>query len=325
MRLRIWTRNVHVYASLAMCVLFLFFGMTGFMANRSELYGAKTEQTLPANVTLEQKELVGYMKSHLPEAAVFRESSEEDGIITMEFENGAAGTVAVEVTTEDRMFSITEHRPLPKSADTLDDVAMARLIAAPLSGHMDEDAIESDEESIYFSVESVWREVVVEVNKADATYRITATKAPWVTALTNLHRGKNASPLQKVFIDVCGLVMVLAVLTGMLLALRSRLKRTRIIATLLNRFCQYDLLAQIAEQPLETVDSGSPSGATLFGAAIATHPFPPHVAGTARDTARGITGAVVASQSGVVANVRARTVTDTVTVGAVRISVTVIV
>ena len=42
-----------------------------------------------------------------------------------------------------------------------------------------------------------------------------------------------SSSLQKVFIDICGLVMVLATLTGMSLALQSRLKRTRIIAAIL--------------------------------------------------------------------------------------------
>ena len=229
-RLRIWMRHIHVYSSLALCTLFLFFGLTGFMANRPKLFGSEESNVLPENIELKKDDLTGYMKTYLPEAHTLKEFVDEDGIVTLTFDADSGGTFVAEISSEDRTFSVTENRPLPASATMQDNVKLAEQLAKTLEGSLDRDAIEGDDEFVNFTLSSVWSDTNVDVDKAEKVYTISKLDSPWVTALTNLHRGKNASPLQKLFIDASGIIMVLVTLTGMIFAVQSRLMRTRVVA-----------------------------------------------------------------------------------------------
>jgi hypothetical protein len=218
-------RHAHVFSSLALSVLFIFYGLTGFMASRPQLFPGEARRTLPSNIGLQQAELSGYLKSRLPADVEVAGFAAEAGRIRVEFAGRTGVRYVVEIDPADRNHTIAEVRRLPELP--ADARALAETLARQYPGRLDANSLEEDARFIYFNLDSVWAHTAVTVDKTAKTARVQRSGTPWVVALVNLHRGKQAGPLQRVLIDASGLVMVLVTLTGMAFALQSRVRSAR--------------------------------------------------------------------------------------------------
>jgi ferredoxin-NADP reductase/ferredoxin len=230
---RIWTRHVHVYASLAMSVLFLFFGISGFLASRPELFNSETRIAVPANITLEQAELAGYLKAKLPAGVAVKDFSKKDESAVLQFEDESGGRFTVDVNLSDRSYTVAESHLLPAGSDTMTALQLAQKLAQKYPGKLEAGSVEDGEKQLQFNVESVWATTEISVDKAQKRYEIRQSKNRWAAALVQLHRGNKSSPIQRVLIDLTGILMAIATLTGMIMGVQSRNPVIRITAFIL--------------------------------------------------------------------------------------------
>jgi hypothetical protein len=231
---RLWLRNVHVYASLAMSALFLFFGVSGFLASRPELFATTARQTVPANIALEKEELSGYLKSRLPGTVTLADFSQKDQTLNLIFENDGAERFEVAISTNDRSYTTAESHPLPSGSPALtNSIKLAECVARPYPGHFDPASLEESGGKIQFALESVWATTTIEVDRQQKRYQVHQERNPWANALVQLHRGKKTRPLQRILIDATACFMVLATLTGMIMGLQSRNPGARLVAFVL--------------------------------------------------------------------------------------------
>jgi NAD(P)H-flavin reductase/ferredoxin len=219
---RVWVRHVHVYASLVMSVLFLFFGISGFLASRPELFNSEVRFTVPENIKIEQAELSGYLKAKLPAGVALKDFSLKNESAVIRFEDEKGGSFKVEVSLPDRSYTIAESQRLPADSGNLTSFQLAELLAGQYPGKLDTGSVEESAEQLQFNVESVWADTAITVDKAQKRYEIHQSKNRWAAALVQLHRGKKSSPLQRVLIDLTAIFMAVATLTGMLMGLQSR-------------------------------------------------------------------------------------------------------
>ena len=217
-----WVRRVHVYASLAMSVLFLFFGFSGFLASRPSLFNSETRFAVPENIKIEQAELAGYLKANLPSGVTVKDFALQNDSAALCFEDAAGGRFNVEVSLADRSYTVTESHLLPQDAGNLTAVQLAERLAKQYPGKLDVGSVEDDKDHLQFNVESVWADTAVAVDKVQKRYEIHQSKNRWAAAMVQLHRGKKSSPWQRVLIDLTGIFMAVATLTGMIMGLQSR-------------------------------------------------------------------------------------------------------
>ncbi len=230
---RIWTRHVHVYASLAMSVLFLFFGLSGFLASRPELFNSENRIAVPANIKLEQAELSGYLKAKLPAGVAVKDFSMKDESAALRFEDESGGRFTVDVSLSDRSYTVTESHSLPAGSDEVAPLQLAQKLAKQYPGKLEAGSVEDDAKQLQFNVESVWATTAISVDKTQKRYEIRQSKNRWAAALVQLHRGNKSNPLQRVLIDLTGILMVLATLTGIIMGVQSRNPVIRITAFIL--------------------------------------------------------------------------------------------
>ncbi len=227
---RIWIRNIHIYTSLLFCMLFLFFGASGFLAGRPELFSADAPQTLPANIKLEKGELAGFYKANFGEAFSLSDYRYEDGYATVELRNPDQVTLMIEVDNETRSYTVTEYHPLPKEMVGLETDALAIQLSKQLKGKLDLDSIEPDEDLVYFNLESVWSKSAILVDRAENQYEISKEPIPLIKSLILIHKGKEAASYQKYIMDVTAWAMVLATITGMIMVFQSKNPQARRVA-----------------------------------------------------------------------------------------------
>jgi ferredoxin len=230
---RWWVRAIHINLSMVLCVLFLFFGFTGFVANRPELFRSESQQTVPANIALEQGELGGFFKTQFGEGFDVANFQQADGLVTLDLENPEKIRCAVELDEESRIYTVTETRPLPKGSLSLTEDVLAKNLAKTLRGKLDERSVEKDEDTIYFNMESVWVNCAVMVDLERREYEVNRESVPWVKAFVLLHKSKQAGVWQRLLIDIAGIGMVIVALSGMILAFQAGAVRTRVIAFVL--------------------------------------------------------------------------------------------
>ncbi|NOU36459.1 MAG: hypothetical protein HOO88_06785 [Kiritimatiellaceae bacterium] len=219
---RTCVRNLHIYASLAMSVLFLFFGLSGFLASRPSLFNSETRFEVPENIQIEQAELCGYLKAKLPAGVVAKDFSLQNESASIRFEDMAGGRFDVAVSLPDRSYTVTESHVLPADSDSRTGLQLAQELARKYSGKLDAGSVEDGKEKIQFNVESVWANTAVVVDKTQKRYEVHQSKNRLAAALVQLHRGKKSSPVQRVLIDLTGIFMVIATLTGIIMGVQSR-------------------------------------------------------------------------------------------------------
>ena len=230
---RIWIRNVHVYASLVMSVLFLFFGFSGFLASRPSLFNSEIRFEVPENIKFEQAELSGYLKAKLPGGVAVKDFSLKNETAAIRFEDEAGGRFDVEVSLPNRSYAVTESHALPADSGSRSGLQLAQELAKKYPGKLDAGSVEDGKEQLQFNVESVWADTAVMVDKTQKRYEVRQSKNRWAAALVQLHRGKKSSPVQRVLIDLTGILMVAATLTGIIMGVQSRNPVMRNIALIL--------------------------------------------------------------------------------------------
>ncbi|MEI6644485.1 MAG: PepSY-associated TM helix domain-containing protein [bacterium] len=164
---RLWIRHIHVYASLAMSVLFLFFGVSGFLASRPSLFNS-------------------------------------------------------EVNVKDQSCTVLESHPLSEDLAIQPALQLAQKLARKYPGKLDVGSVEEDTKHLQFTVESVWANTDVNVDKTLKRYESRQSKNHWAAALVQLHRGHKSSPIQRILVDLASLFMIIASLTGILMGAQSR-------------------------------------------------------------------------------------------------------
>jgi len=220
--LHTWVRNIHIYASLAMSVLFLFFGLSGFLASRPSLFNSEVRFEVPGNIEMEQAELSGYLKAKLPAGVALTDFSLQDDSVALTFADEAGGRFDVEVGLEDRSYGVVESHALPAGSESMSARQLAEGLAKKYPGKLDVGSIEENGDQIWLNLESVWATTVIVVDRAQQRYEVQQDKNRWAAALVQLHRGKKSSPVQRVLIDLTGVFMVLATLTGIFMGVQSR-------------------------------------------------------------------------------------------------------
>ena len=219
---RIWIRHVHVYASLAMSMLFLFFGLSGFLASRPLLFNSELRVEVPANIEIEQAELSGYLKSKLPSGVSLTGFSRQDGWAELRFENAEGGRFDVAMDIEGRSYDVAESHALPAGSEAMSAVQLAKILAEKYPGKLDESSVDEDGEQIWINLESVWATTVLVVDRASLRYEVQQNRNRLAAAMVQLHRGKKSSPPQRVLIDLTALFLVVATLTGIIMGVQSR-------------------------------------------------------------------------------------------------------
>jgi hypothetical protein len=222
LRSRIWIRNIHVYASLLLSGLFLFFGLSGFLASRPSLFNSETRFEVPENIQIEQAELSGYLKSRLPSGVVMKDFSLQDNAADLRFEDGQGGRFDVSVSLPDRSYTVAESHSLPAGAEAMTALELAQELAKKYPGKLDGKSVEDSPDMLMFNVESVWADTAVMVDKAAKRYEVNQSKNRVAAALVQLHRGKKSGPVQRILIDLTGLFMAVATLTGIIMGVQSR-------------------------------------------------------------------------------------------------------
>ena len=213
--------------------MFLFFGLSGFLASRPELFASDVQHLIPENITLEQGELSGYLKSRPPSGAVLMEYAQQDDFAEAQFEDDEGGQFDVEISLEDRSYRVAESYALPSNSESMTALQLANVLAKDMTGKLDEGSVAEDGNQFWFNLESVWAVTMVEVDRAAKRYEIQQDRAPWAAALVQLRRGKQSGPFQRVLIDLTAIFMVVATLTGILLGVRSRNPVVRNVALIL--------------------------------------------------------------------------------------------
>ena len=219
---RIWTRNIHVYGSLLLSVLFLFFGLSGFLASRPEMFGMQDGKAIPENIKLEQNELSGYLKSQLPGSVTLAECSIEEGFAEIQFKDEADVQYNVEISLPDRDYTVIESHPIPAGMASADALELGKKIEPTVPGKLDPNSVETDGDIIWLNMESVWGNTAIEVDRSKNRYTVSKEKNPVSAVMVQMHRGKKSSPFQRVILDITAIFMVIVTLTGILLGVQSR-------------------------------------------------------------------------------------------------------
>lgn len=217
-----WVRSIHIYASLTFSVLFLFFGLSGFLASRPSLFNSEIRFEVPENIQLERAELSGYLKAKLPGGVTLKNFALNDGAAELQFEDPAGGCFDVEVNPDDRSYSVLESHALPAGSESMTASQLAKALAEKYPGKLDESSVDEDGDQIWINLESVWATTVLVVDRSALRYEVQQNRNRLAAAMVQLHRGKKSSPAQRVLIDLVGICMVLATLTGILLGIQSR-------------------------------------------------------------------------------------------------------
>lgn len=217
-----WVRSTHIYASLAMSMLFLFFGLSGFLASRPSLFNSEIRFEVPENIQMEQAELSGYLKSKLPAGVNLTEFSQQDGWAELQFEDAEGGRFDVQMDMEGRNYDVAESHALPAGSESMTALQLAKMLAEKYPGKLDEGSVDEDGDQTWINLDSVWASTVLVVDRSSQRYEVQQHRNRAAAALVQLHRGKKSNPLQRVLIDLTGIFMVLVTLTGILLGVQSR-------------------------------------------------------------------------------------------------------
>ena len=235
-------RRLHFYSSVSLAGLFLFFALTGLVANRVNLFvaegtGKVTTPTrlVPESVALDQASINAFLAGVLPataRAASFIESPKE---IKATFTLPATGTeteqeLIATVQREDRNLAIEEWRRLPDGI-AIEADALSAYLRLSVSGDPDLKNREDDDKELRLDFGSVWGVHTVQVDTAKRRWQMSTTRPETAVALIDLHRGKHAGFVQKLLVDLTGLLLVFVTLSGIAMGLGAA-ARIRRFATL---------------------------------------------------------------------------------------------
>jgi ferredoxin-NADP reductase/ferredoxin len=209
-------RRWHYIASAPLAFIILFYAITGFIANRSDLFvgedTANSKRLLPEGAGLERDRLTPVLAAMLPDDAQL--VSFADGPpITAVFNHGEGRSWSITVDPSSRAIRLSEQGHLPPDL-ALTPAAVGAYLATRLSGSADLDHATVEDGSIELEMASVWGTHRVEVDTAKRFWTSSSVRPPLVVSLTDLHRGKHAGRWQRILIDVTALVLALVTISG---------------------------------------------------------------------------------------------------------------
>jgi ferredoxin-NADP reductase/ferredoxin len=229
-------RRGHAFASTPLALIFLFYAVTGFIANRSDWFAAKdttaAQRTLPAGVALDRASLEPVLTAMLPDG--LRLESWGDGQSpSAVFAGSASRSWLCTVNPANRSVRIVERGIIPSEVP-MTASAVGGWLGSTLSGNPDLAHATDEDGEIEMELSSVWGNRLVKVDSAARTWTSTSIPAHWSTALIDLHRGKQAAAWQRPLIDVTALVLALVTLSGSAMSLiAASAQRRRLGAILL--------------------------------------------------------------------------------------------
>jgi ferredoxin-NADP reductase/ferredoxin len=218
-------RRAHGLAAAPLALVMLFYAITGFIANRSDLFvaegAAPPGRRVPADLPLTHEALGPFIAGVLPASA--RLEGWSDGappIATFR-----AGELGWRVRIgDDRSLAITRFGTIPPGTGA-SPAALAVAVGRFLSGRPAIGQAEVDGDAVSFDLESVWGSHHVEVDTAAGTWTASTSQPHVVVSLVDLHRGKHAGAWQRLIIDAAALVLALVTLSGIALSLVAAARR----------------------------------------------------------------------------------------------------
>ncbi len=228
-------RRLHVLSSAPLALIILFYAITGFIANRSDLFVSEntteTRRILPEGTALDQEHLVPVLTALLPDGCrleTFTPGTNPKAI----FANGHGRQWMATVDGTTRTVRLVERGTLP--ADLPMEVAtVAQALSGTLSGEPDLEHADLDDESLVIDFASVWGSHHVQVDRATRTWTASTMTPPLVISLVDLHRGKHTGNWQRIIVDVTALGLALITLSGTAMALMAAAPKRRRLALIL--------------------------------------------------------------------------------------------
>jgi hypothetical protein len=226
-------RMVHFHASLALALVFLFFAVTGFVANRAAWFVAEDTTapvtpalTIPTAVALEREAVVPYLLGLLPAGAQPTGWHDGDPAASATF-TLADREIIYTVDKSERSLRREDWRRIP------DDVGLNQSTLLPwlmtkFPGEPDRKALEDDDTSLSVELESVWGVHSVMVDKEHHRFRASSTHPHLVVSLIDLHRGKHAGALQRVLVDLTAIALAGLTLSGIAMGALTPGRRRRV-------------------------------------------------------------------------------------------------
>jgi ferredoxin-NADP reductase/ferredoxin len=235
-RTRDWTnvvRQVHFHASLTLALVFLFYAVTGFIANRVAWFVAEdtspptsSENRVPESVGLEQATLVPYLLGLLPPGTQPKAWKEEDSRSVATFVQGEKEFDFL-IDHAERQFQREEWRQIPNSID----LALPTLVPwlnGRYPGEVDTKGIENDDASLSITIESVWGKHLITVNKEQRRLSASSIHPPLMLSLIDLHRGKHLGAFQRIIVDLAAVALIGLIFSGIVMGLVTPGRRRRI-------------------------------------------------------------------------------------------------
>lgn len=214
-------RQLHLYCSIILSLIFVFFALSGFLANRQNLFADESAHKVPAGIELSKAALVEFFKNTHPELMTLTAFHKSSKMVKMNFSNvGGNSQTVIEVSPGSRTYDWFERGTL-ESIDVEDNEELVSFFTGKRPGKLDE--IDEDEQWAYLHINSVWSSHLVEVNKEEKYYTIKKSESPSLTAsLVKLHKGDHSSALQKVLMDVSAFGMLFVVFSGVVIGFQNR-------------------------------------------------------------------------------------------------------
>ncbi|MEK7413499.1 MAG: PepSY-associated TM helix domain-containing protein, partial [Planctomycetota bacterium] len=227
-------RRVHYIAAAPVAMVLLFYAITGFIANRSDVFisedgSAPSARQVPAMVPLTRAALAPFYAGLLPARAHLDGWGDgQPGEAT--FRDGDRGW-RVRVSPETRKIDVQAFGAIPAAIENA-PAAIAAHLTRHISGTPNLAQAEIDATSLALDFESVWGTHHVTIDTAAHTWTSTSTSPYFVVALVDLHRGKHAGAWQKIIVDVTAIVLALITLSGMAMGLIPIARRRQAVLLL---------------------------------------------------------------------------------------------
>ena len=225
-------RRIHLYASVPLALVILFYAVTGFIANRSEWFtNDALERTIPPGIAIDGPSIQAFSAGCLPAGCIAAGiETPAKGPVRALFSQGDTRWIC-EADPEARVLVIHREGVVPPDQD-LATPALTAWLGTRIPGQPDQEHQEDAPEKLEISFESVWGVSQVAVDRTARTWRIVDSKPAFAVSLVDLHRGKHSHAWQKVIVDVTALVLALVTLTGGAMALLSAARRRQAILLL---------------------------------------------------------------------------------------------
>ncbi len=228
-------RRLHYIVSAPLAALFLFYALTGFIANRSDWFHdgdtAQAEATLPATAGLDRDHLVPVLEALLPQRGDLTDFIPEANPRAV-FTTAAGRRWEVRVDAATRQVRMTEHGVVPPGIPWT-AAGLAGHFAQGHGGDADLEGASVEDGTIELELASVWGTHHVTATEQDRSWTMASVQPPLVVSLVDLHRGKHAGAWQRMAVDATALVLAFVTLSGATMALLAAAPRRRRQAALL--------------------------------------------------------------------------------------------